>query len=69
MVRDRYPDLDAADDLDAFEPIRRAERGNFPTSNERRARRSSKETPGSRKVRKSVSSQGGMHRRRRKKIV
>ena len=52
-----------------FEKIRRGEKGNFPTSNERKARRSSKETFGSKKVRKSISNKGGMHRRRQKKVV
>lgn len=53
---------------ETFEPMRKSERGSFPTSNERKARRSSKETYASKKVRKSVSKDGGMHRRRRKKV-
>ena len=62
---DRFHEIDEGN----FEKIKKGERGNFPTSTERKARRSSKETFGSKKVRKSISSQGGMHRRRKKKIV
>jgi len=67
----RYDDprYDCDTDDAGFEKIRRGEKGNFPTSNERKARRSAKETFGSKKVRKSISSKGGMHRRRKKRIV
>jgi hypothetical protein len=60
-------DWDAEEDS-GFEKIKKSQKPLLPTAADRRARRSSKETFASRKVRKSVSSKGGMHRRRQRKI-
>lgn len=63
-------DVDDFDDVDnaRFEKISKSEKPLFPSGNRSKARRSSKETPASKKVRKSVSSKGGMHRRRQRKM-
>lgn len=72
MLEGRYDDPPTVwDDEDAepFQKIRRQPRPMLPTSAHRKARRSAKETIGSRRVRKAVSNQGGMHRRRQKKMI
>ena len=60
-------DLDGLEDT-RFEKIPKSAKPMLPSSGRNKARRSSKETPASKKVRKSVSSKGGMHRRRQRKI-
>ena len=60
-------DFDEVDDT-RFEKIPKATKPLLPSGNRSKARRSSKETLASKKVRKSVSSKGGMHRRRQRKV-
>ena len=66
--RTRSSDEWEVDDDSTFEKIKKSQKPLLPTGSDRRARRSSKETIASRKVRKTVSSKGGMHRRRQRKI-
>ncbi len=71
-MTDRHKNIIPDHELDEnenFEKIRRAEKPFLPTSSKQRARRTSKETPSSKKVRKSISTRGGMHRRRQKKVI
>ena len=66
--RTQFPSDWDDENSDLFEKIRKPVKPLLPTAADRKARRSSKETFGSKKVRKAVSSRGGMHRRRQKKI-
>lgn len=65
-----FNENDDLDDVDGkrFEKIPKSVKPLLPSGNRSKARRSSKETPASKKVRKSVSSKGGMHRRRQRKV-
>ena len=63
---DEIEELD--DDDNRFEKIPKSVKPLLPSGNRSKARRSSKETVASKKVRKAVSSKGGMHRRRQRKM-